>query len=139
VGVCARRAHRIRPTTPPPPHTHTHPSADSWGAAWGESGYIRLARNPAYGPLGQCGVQSQGFFATTAATAGGLPTTSPAPLAGVEGAASRAPSRLELGLGLGLGGATLLLACAACVLVARRKGRCGGGSGGALAARTEAQ
>ncbi len=97
---------------------------NSWGAAWGEGGYIRLARGESYGPLGQCGVQSQGFFATVVV---GSDASSPLPaLAGAGAAAGSAPPGLALALGLGLGGAAALLAGAATVVVARRKGRCGG-------------
>ena len=38
---------------------------NSWGAGWGEAGFIRLGRGDQFGALGECGVQSQGFFATT--------------------------------------------------------------------------
>jgi C1A family cysteine protease len=36
---------------------------NSWGASWGESGYIRLARTSASGP-GVCGLQSQASYPT---------------------------------------------------------------------------
>ena len=30
---------------------------NAWGSAWGEAGYVRLARGAEYNPDGQCGVQ----------------------------------------------------------------------------------
>lgn len=95
---------------------------NSWGAGWGEGGYIRLARGAGYGPLGQCGVQSQGFFATTAVAANTAPSETPA-LGGGGAAARDSP---VIGLAVGLAVAALFFAGGAGVLVARRKGRCGG-------------
>ena len=31
-------------------------------AAWGEAGYIRLARGPSYGIFGQCGILTQPVY-----------------------------------------------------------------------------
>jgi C1A family cysteine protease len=36
---------------------------NSWGADWGEAGYIRLARGAKYNPHGQCGVQIDNQYA----------------------------------------------------------------------------
>jgi C1A family cysteine protease len=36
---------------------------NSWGADWGESGYIRLGRGTAFGASGQCGIQMQPSYA----------------------------------------------------------------------------
>ena len=38
---------------------HAHPRA-AWGTAWGEGGYVRLARGAQYNPSGQCGILIQG-------------------------------------------------------------------------------
>jgi len=119
---------------------------NSWGAGWGEAGYIRLARGAGFGPQGHCGVLSQGFFATTGAANTGPPAAAASPLPGLANdaaAGARAPP-LGLALGLGLGGAAALAAGAAALAVARRKGRCrrsggGGGGGGALGAPAASQ
>ena len=35
---------------------------NSWGTAWGEAGYMRLARGASYGAAGLCGVQSAASY-----------------------------------------------------------------------------
>jgi C1A family cysteine protease len=42
---------------------------NSWGAAWGEAGYIRLGRGAAFGNDGQCGIQMMSSFPTAKKTA----------------------------------------------------------------------
>jgi len=37
-----------------------------WGASWGEKGYVRVGRGPAFPPNGVCGVQSAASFFVTA-------------------------------------------------------------------------
>ena len=37
---------------------------NSWSASWGELGYIRIGRGPAFAPNGQCGILAMASFPT---------------------------------------------------------------------------
>lgn len=58
-----RRTLAISPHKSLRPRRHSPLASQSWGADWGEGGYIRLAKGAAHNPYGQCGVQIDNQYA----------------------------------------------------------------------------
>lgn len=55
---------RPRPPSSPPSHplARARQVKNSWGASWGDKGYIYLGRGAAFNPDGQCGIQMMASY-----------------------------------------------------------------------------